>query len=98
MKLGKRLWTTFDVAGMVYGIMIILFSLLVDASHLFSTDLKARSLISLSIFPWFSLTETIVASIVMVFQCAMLTFSNSYINSERNIIMFTILELNSIST
>jgi phosphatidylinositol glycan class O len=89
-KLGKRLWTTFDVAGMVYGIMIILFSLLVDASHLFSTDLKARSLKSLSIFPWFSLTETIVASIVMVFQCALLTFSNSYINSERNIIMFSL--------
>lgn len=89
-KLGKRLWTTFDVTGMIYGIMIILFSLLVDAVHLFSTDLKARSLKRLSLFPWLSPTETIVASVLMVFQCALLTFSNSYINSERSIIMFSL--------
>lgn len=89
-KLGKRLWTTFDVTGMIYGIMIILFSLLVDALHLFSTDPKPRSLKQLSLFPWLPPTETIVASILMVFQCAVLTFSNSYINSERSIIMFSL--------
>lgn len=89
-KLGKRLWTTFDTKGMMFGILVVLSSLLLDISLLFP-NLKNRSRrIYLLRVPGFLFMEFFVATILMVFQCVMLTFSNSYINSEQNIIMFSL--------
>jgi len=79
--LGKRLWTTFDTKGMVFGILITLFSFLLDIPFVLSEVRKMRGI---------SLTECCVAFLLMMFQCALLTFSNSYIESEQSIIMFSL--------
>lgn len=79
--LGKRLWTTFDTKGMVLGILITLFSILLDVPFVFFEVRKMRRI---------SLTECCVAFFLMMFQCALLTFSNSYIESEQSIIMFSL--------
>ena len=64
----------FDINGMVLGISLLLFSLFLSGLGLSSSPLF----------------EVAVSLLLMIFQCCLLSFSNSYIIAEQGIIMFMI--------
>jgi phosphatidylinositol glycan class O len=94
LELGQRVWTRFDMAGMIGGIVVLgLGLLLYTVQSMTATtttgDQKGKSRSRL--FPppahyW----ELLVAIVFMVYQCGLLTFSNSYILEEEHSIMFSL--------
>ena len=100
-ELGKRVWTRFDTNGMILGGILLGFALLVSfpawSSALsvisdvrkwiiyFVGGFRAPATVSLDVG---SLIESGAAMLFMIFHCLVLTFSNSYIETESDIIMF----------
>lgn len=81
LELGQRVWTRFDDTGMTIGIIIITIGLICYAAPLVRPE-KVRLL------PSSQFWEVSVTTVFMVFQCGLLTFSNSYILEEQHTIMF----------
>lgn len=100
-ELGKRVWTRFDTNGMILGGILLGFALLVSfpawSSALsvisdgrkwiiyFVGGFRAPPNLSLDVG---NLIESGAAVLFMIFHCLVLTFSNSYIERESDIIMF----------
>ena len=100
-ELGKRVWTRFDTNGMILGCALLGLALLASFPAWNSVlgaisdcrawifyyvgGFKAPSTASFGVG---SLIESGVAIMFMMFHCLVLTFSNSYIESESDIIMF----------
>lgn len=100
-ELGHRVWTRFDATGMILGAFTLLCAFLLslfdsNISGSFSRGMLGSSsssfleptLRSLQTGGGGELAERGLSLLFMVFQCAMLTFSNSYIDSEKEIVMF----------
>lgn len=81
LELGQRVWTRFDDRGMIAGCSFLLLGLIVYARSFLGT-LRA-SVVKLS-----SSWEDSLSMVSMIFCCGALTFSNSYILEEENIMMF----------
>jgi phosphatidylinositol glycan class O len=79
-ELGIRVWTRFDSVGMVLGGSILFASALLVAWHLVRLALRLNSTL-----PGDQRLEVSLASVLMLFYCLLLTFSNSYINAEQHI-------------
>lgn len=81
-ELGHRVWTRFDTAGMTMGGIILLLVLLVCIRSL---QIETGGILS---FPKNQILESALSVLFIVFQSAMLSFSNSYIAAEQAIVMF----------
>ena len=81
-ELGHRVWTRFDTVGMVGGGMVLALTLL---AALFSLLFLGGS------FLWKQkqdFLENILTLLFVIFHCGMLSFSNSYIAAEQQVVMF----------
>ena len=83
-EVGMRVWTRFDTRGMFVGGAILFLSVILGAP-----------IWNLSISAWNALPreqylEVAVSAALMLFHCVILTFSNSYIDSEQRIVMFAL--------
>ena len=103
-ELGKRVWTRFDTNGMILGGILLGFALLASfpawSSALSAISngrewiiysvggFKAPSTASVDSDDVGRLIESSAAILFMIFHCLVLTFSNSYIETESDIIMF----------
>eukprot|EP00980_Cylindrotheca_fusiformis_P029438 scaffold23476_cov125-Cylindrotheca_fusiformis.AAC.6 len=81
-ELGHRVWTRFDTVGMTMGGVILFFVLL---SSIRSLLIETGSILST---PKNRILETTLTIMFVVFQSAMLSFSNSYIAAEQGIVTF----------
>jgi phosphatidylinositol glycan class O len=81
-ELGHRVWTRFDTVGMAVGGVILLFVLLISIPLL---QIETGGIL---MFPRSQILETALSILFIVFQSAMLSFSNSYIAAEQEIVMF----------
>ena len=79
-ELGHRVWTRFDSTGMILGGTIVFLCLALCA-----LTLSFEAFLTLSHFIQWDVAITLV---FVVFQCGLLTFSNSYIAAEQSIVMF----------
>jgi phosphatidylinositol glycan class O len=86
LELGHRVWTRFDHAGMITGILILAIGgvgwSLPIGKELFSRQSHKVSHLQL----W----ETIWTVVFMIYQCGLLTFSNSYILEEDKSITYCV--------
>ena len=83
-ELGHRVWTRFDTFGMAIGGSIVFLTLLVwIASLYFETTGFFR-------LPHNQMMENGLSGVFVFFQSGMLSFSNSYIEAEQEIVMFMI--------
>ena len=105
--LGKVVWTRFDIKGMAYGMILLLLALVlgipiqhVSLSHNRDGNTKGKA-DDFRIWPSFctytNLERTTVA-VFIIFQCALVTFSNSYILAEEAVIVFALSIICVIST
>ena len=79
-ELGHRVWTRFDSTGMILGGTIVFLCLAACALTLsFEVFLT---------FARFIQWDVAITLVFVVFQCGLLTFSNSYIAAEQGIVMF----------
>ena len=99
IDLGKQVWTRFDTTGMVIGIMCLVLSLYLSIpgtlySSVFCAIFKRTRPTLLSaidrIISRVMTIEGLIVFVAIIFQCIVVTFSNSYIISEEFIIMFTL--------
>uniref|UniRef100_A0A7S3Q9B3 GPI ethanolamine phosphate transferase 3 n=1 Tax=Chaetoceros debilis TaxID=122233 RepID=A0A7S3Q9B3_9STRA len=104
--LGKKVWTRFDTVGMSIGIGLLVVSVIFAIPSLFknkATSCNSKPLLSAKFKPKKlerkqNLVEGLLLFIFLLFQCILLTFSNSYIVSEESIAMFMISTLCAVST
>lgn len=80
LELGQRVWTRFDTIGMIVGITMLAVGLVGYSL------LSGRRTLPLRSHSW----EVVAAVLFMVYQCGLLTFSNSYIYEEQHSIMFSL--------
>ena len=91
LELGQRVWTRFDTVGMVCGITVLALSLVSYALPLVGRDSTTPAETrSQRYLPRDQYWELAFAGLFMVFQCGLLTFSNSYILEEENVIMYAL--------
>jgi phosphatidylinositol glycan class O len=87
LELGQRVWTQFDVAGMIVGIAVMscaLFGFLVFSLVAEKLERSAASQDALLCEAGsHGLLETSLAFLFVVYHCGVLTFSNSYILEEQ---------------
>lgn len=79
--LGHRVWTRFDTFGMVCGGTVLFFTLLIWAASVYFSAGNIR-------IPVNQYIENALSAVFVFFQSGMLSFSNSYIESEQQIVMF----------
>ena len=79
-ELGIRVWTRFDTVGMVLGGSILFASALLVSWYLVRLAFYLNSTL-----PGDQRLEVTLASLLMLFYCVLLTFSNSYIDAEQHI-------------
>lgn len=84
-ELGHRVWTRFDTVGMASG-GFILFCVLVASLLLLGKAFLANQ--SHQVLQTRGLLENALATIFTIFQSGILSFSNSYIEAEQEIVMF----------
>ena len=80
-ELGHAVWTRFDTFGMICGGSILFLALVISA---FSECFENRT----NRVPSYQYIETGLCATFMIFQCGILSFSNSYIEAEQRIVMF----------
>ena len=79
-ELGHRVWTRFDSTGMILGGLVVFLCLVV-----WVITLSLQHSLSLSnLNRW----ELGITAIFIIFQCGLLTFSNSYIAAEQGVVIF----------
>lgn len=83
LELGQRVWTRFDTFGMVGGMIVLAAGLVLYALPLLTRPPLRASSRPLD-YPW----EMSAAVVFMLYQCGLLTFSNSYILEEEDSIMY----------
>jgi len=87
---GRQAWSEFNIFGMFLGISIICLALAVSVVlwfYIYIPSFNSR----VSPFPdCRKITECVAAAIFIMLQIVLLTFSNSYIDCEQSIVMFTI--------
>ena len=91
-NIGRREWTEFNIYGMYCGIAILSFALAYQVIILayYSVEWRLSKNTSL-LFPVSNkIPEQTAAIILLLLHCALLTFSNSYIDAEKQILMFCI--------
>jgi hypothetical protein len=90
LELGQRVWTRFDGFGMTLGVTVLLIGLLLYSVPLLRSqqELGIRGALVVERLPWAQYWEGGTALVFIVFQCGVLTFSNSYILEEEHIIMY----------
>mmetsp|Transcript_20348 Transcript_20348/g.36855 ORF Transcript_20348/g.36855 Transcript_20348/m.36855 type:complete len:977 (-) Transcript_20348:118-3048(-) len=90
-ELGKRVWTRFDTTGMTWGIGILVLAVLSGVPSWQWIRLPFDMLFRRETCSAISQTiEAGVTIMLMLFQCVLLTFSNSYIEAEQHILIFII--------
>ena len=82
-ELGHRVWTRFDTTGMFLGGGIFLICLALSILFFFLEECPPFLRLHPSEY-----LENGVCAVLMIFQCGMLSFSNSYIDAEQAIILF----------
>jgi phosphatidylinositol glycan class O len=95
IALGKQVWTRFDTSGMLMGILIMFVALLLQIPWLTVTVKNENSVVASKqsghdskVLGRKSILESLALVMILLFHCLLLTFSNSYIASEQNIVMF----------
>ena len=95
ITLGKQVWTRFDTTGMGVGIFLMVTGLLLSFPSWNLLTSRCTTLRSRQKYVTkqrsaltYNHIEIGVTIFFMIYQCAVLTFSNSYIDSEKEIIMF----------
>jgi phosphatidylinositol glycan class O len=83
-ELGIRVWTRFDTRGMIIGGAILFLSVILGMPICNLRKSAWRSL------PRNHYLEVAVSATLMLFHCVLLTFSNSYIDAEQRIVMFSL--------
>lgn len=83
-ELGIRVWTRFDTRGMIVGGAILFLSVILGV------PIWNLSISSWSTAPREQYLELAISTTFMLFHCVILTFSNSYIDAEQRIVMFTL--------
>jgi phosphatidylinositol glycan class O len=84
-ELGHRVWTRFDTVGMIVG-GSVLFVALMFAAPLWHQERSRAGDTRLSNDEYLEIS---IAALLLTFQCVLLTFSNSYIDAEQAIVMFS---------
>jgi phosphatidylinositol glycan class O len=79
--LGHKVWTRFDTFGMICGGSVLLFTLAIWVTSVYLSAGNIR-------LPTNQYVENGLSAIFVFFQSGMLSFSNSYIESEQRIVMF----------
>ena len=91
-EMGKRVWTRFDTLGMGVGIFIVFVSFVMSIpwfSQAVYDKKKDESEIDVpNPAPIFGFMLYGLLSVFVLFSCVLLTFSNSYIDGEKGIVMF----------
>ena len=83
LDLGQRVWTRFHIWGMVGGVAVLTVAFLLYAAVCASTTPSEPPL------QWRPMgVETTLAVLCVVYQCGILTFSNSYIYEEQRSLMY----------
>lgn len=103
--LGKKVWTRFDTVGMSIGIGLLVVSVIFAIPSLFkniATSSNSKPLLPKRFQPKKlarkqKIVEGLLLFVFLLFQCILLTFSNSYIVSEESIVMFMISTLCAVS-
>jgi phosphatidylinositol glycan class O len=85
LELGQRVWTRFDIVGMVLGIIVLSVGLILYMLPLLYGWIHQPSRLPLSQH-W----EVATAGLFMLYQCGLLTFSNSYILEEEDSVMYSL--------
>lgn len=80
-ELGHAVWTRFDTLGMTMGGLILFLALSISVLSVFSMNGNNR-------LPSNQYIENGLSTIFVIFQCGILSFSNSYIEAEQRIVMF----------
>eukprot|EP00535_Pseudo-nitzschia_heimii_P012409 CAMPEP_0197199060 /NCGR_PEP_ID=MMETSP1423-20130617/33692_1 /TAXON_ID=476441 /ORGANISM="Pseudo-nitzschia heimii, Strain UNC1101" /LENGTH=825 /DNA_ID=CAMNT_0042652911 /DNA_START=11 /DNA_END=2485 /DNA_ORIENTATION=- len=80
-ELGHAVWTRFDIFGMTMGGLVFFVALLLSAIPLLFATGNTRSSLNQYI-------ENILSAVFVIFQSGLLSFSNSYIEAEQQIVMF----------
>ncbi|GAX19943.1 phosphatidylinositol glycan, class O [Fistulifera solaris] len=88
LDLGQRVWTRFDTFGMTTGILLLSVTLVAFCVPLLCSK-KGRLRASVKT-PASQYWEIIAAMVLIVYQCGLLTFSNSYILEEQQSLGFSI--------
>jgi hypothetical protein len=83
-ELGIRVWTRFDTRGMIIGGAILFLSVILGVP-IWNLQNSAWSAL-----PRDQYLEVTVSATLMLFHCVLLTFSNSYIDAEQRIVMFSL--------
>jgi len=92
LDLGQRVWTRFDGVGMTIGVTVLLMGLLLYSLPLLSSeDEGTRGPVTR--LPIAQYWEVLIALVLAVFQCGVLSFSNSYILEEEHILMYALAAL-----
>lgn len=85
-ELGHRVWTRFDIFGMICGGLVLFFTLIFWAASVYFSATSIR-------LPGTQYLENGLSALFVFFQTGMLSFSNSYIEAEQRIVMFMIATL-----
>jgi len=85
--LGKRVWTHFNTFGMIVGAVIVFLSLIFGLPLWYHNSDRQLHIHSYTGSQYFQVAITLI---LMIFQCVLLTFSNSYINQEIKVIQFSL--------
>lgn len=80
-ELGHAVWTRFDTFGMIIGGSILFLALSIKGFSIFIVNGRQRPSLNQYI-------ENGLSAVFIIFQCGVLSFSNSYIEAEQRIIMF----------
>jgi phosphatidylinositol glycan class O len=84
-ELGHRVWTRFDTVGMIMGGGILCVALIFAVPLWYRDRSKAGAARSLND----QYLELGTTAVLLTFQCVLLTFSNSYIDAEQAVVMFS---------
>jgi len=88
LALGQHVWTRFDSVGMVGGVLVFVFGIVLHTWPLVKDIWQVAT--GKWRFPWSHLNEMALTMLLILFTCGLCTFSNSYILEEENSIMFAL--------
>jgi GPI ethanolamine phosphate transferase 3 subunit O len=91
LDLGQKVWTRFDSVGMTGGICVLALGLGLYTVQSIGIDGHMGQSLSLGNF-W----ELFATAVFMIYQCGVLSFSNSYILEESHSIMFSLSVLSAV--
>jgi phosphatidylinositol glycan class O len=92
-ELGKRVWTRFDHVGMIVGGTILFMAFIMTTWSLLINGLEETTVTPATTTSWMqpivhAPLELGLTIAFMIFHCVLLSFSNSYIDTEQHIVIF----------